>query len=64
VHEGIEALVGIFMPFVGEMEVDHRGFELGMAQVALDEPGIHAGFKEMGGVGMPARIHTLLIMRR
>ena len=24
-----------------------------MSQVALDEPGIHAGFKQMGGVGMP-----------
>ena len=52
-HEGIEALVGIFLAFVGEREVDHRGFELRMAHGALDEPGIHAGFKEMGGVGMP-----------
>jgi len=64
VHEGIEALVGIFMPCVGEMEVDHRGFELGMAQVALDEPGMHAGFKEMGRKGVPTLIVTLLIIRR
>ena len=35
------------------MEVDHRGFELGVPQVALDEPGIHAGFEQMGSVGMP-----------
>ena len=24
-----------------------------MSQVALDQPGIHAGFEQMGGVGMP-----------
>src|SRR5712691_8043329 len=24
-----------------------------MPQVALDEPGIHTGFKQMGGIGMP-----------
>jgi hypothetical protein len=64
VHEGIEAFVSLFVPFMGEMEVDHGRFELGMAQVALDEPRIHARFKEMGGVGMPERISTLLIIRR
>ena len=52
-HEGVEALVGIFLPFVGEVEGEHGGFELGVAQVALDEPGVHAGFEQMGGVGMP-----------
>lgn len=52
-HEGVAALVGIFLPFLGEVSVDHRGFELGMSQVALDETGIHAGFEQMGGVGMP-----------
>lgn len=52
-HEGVEALVGLFMAFVSEVEVDHRGFELGVSQVALDEPGMHAGFEQMGGVGMP-----------
>jgi hypothetical protein len=45
VHEGVEALVGLFLAFVGEMEVDHRGFELGVSQVALDEPGIDASFE-------------------
>ena len=52
-HEGVEALVGIFMPFVGEVYIDHGGFEWCMPQVALDETGIHAGFEEMGGVRMP-----------
>jgi len=52
-HEGIEALVGIFMPFVGEVEVNHGGFELGMSQGALDEPGIDTRFEQMGGRRMP-----------
>ena len=38
---------------MGEVEVEHGGFELGMAQVALDEPGVHARFEQMGGVGRP-----------
>ena len=41
------------MALVGEVEVDHRGCELGVAQGALDETGIDTGFEQMGGVGMP-----------
>jgi hypothetical protein len=52
-HEGVETLIGIFMAFVGEVSGDHRSFELGVTQGALDETGIDAGFEQMGGVGMP-----------
>jgi hypothetical protein len=52
VHEGVETLVGLFMPCVGEVEGDHRGVELGVPQGALDEPGIDASFEQRGGVGM------------
>ena len=41
------------MPFMGEVEVEHGGFELGMPQVALDEPRIDPGFQQMGGIRMP-----------
>ncbi len=41
------------MPFVGEVEVEHRGFELGVPQVALDESGVDPGFEQMGSIGMP-----------
>ena len=34
-------------------KVEHGGFELGVPQGALDETGVHAGFEQMGGVGMP-----------
>jgi hypothetical protein len=51
-HEGVEARIGLCMPFVGEVSVEHGGFEVGMAQVALDEPGGHAGFEQRGSVRM------------
>ena len=52
-YERGEALVGIFMPCVGEVSIDHGRLELGMSQGTLDEPGMHAGFEEVGGVRMP-----------
>ena len=48
--ESIEARVGVFMPCVGEVKGEHGGFELGMPQVALDEPRIDPGFQQMGGI--------------
>jgi hypothetical protein len=51
-HEGGETLIGLFMAFVGEVEGDHGGFELGVPQVALDETRVHARFEQMGGGGM------------
>jgi len=49
----VETLVGLFKPLVGAVEGDQRGFELGVPQGALDEPGMHAGGKERGSVRMP-----------
>jgi hypothetical protein len=33
-------------------EIEHGGFEAGVAQVALDDAEIDAGFEEMGGVAL------------
>ena len=52
-HEGVEALVGLFLPCVGAVEGAHRGCEVGVPQVTRDEPGIDARFQQRGGVGMP-----------
>ena len=51
-HESIETLISLFMPFMGEVEGEHGGFELGMSQVALHEAGMHASFEPMGGIRM------------
>jgi hypothetical protein len=45
---------------LGEVEIEHGGFETGVAQVALDDAQVDAGFEEMGGVGMAQRIIILL----
>ena len=34
------------------MEIDHGGFELGMAHVSLDEPQVDSGFEKMSGIGV------------
>jgi hypothetical protein len=48
-HAGVEALGGLFLPFVGAVEGDPRDVALGVAEVALDEPGGHAGCEQRGG---------------
>jgi hypothetical protein len=49
----MEALIGLFMAFGGEVSRDHGGVAWGGPQGALDEPRLHAGCEQMGGVGMP-----------
>ena len=34
------------------MEIDHGGFELGMAHVSLDDPQVDSGFEKMSGIGV------------
>ena len=51
-HYLIDQQAGILLAFLGKVEIDHGGFELGMAHVSLDDPQVDAGFEEMGGIGM------------
>jgi hypothetical protein len=51
-HYLIDQLTGILLPLLGKVEIDHGGFELGMAHVSLDDPQVDAGFEEMGGIGV------------
>jgi hypothetical protein len=53
VHEGVEALVGVLMPCVGEVEGEHGRCEWGVPQGARDESGVHPGCEPMGSLGMP-----------
>ena len=56
-HHVIDQLTGILLALLGEVEIEHSGFELGMAHVALDDAQIDAGFEEVGGVGMAKRVY-------
>ena len=40
------------MSFLGKVEIDHGGFELGMAHVSLDDPQVDSGFEKMSGIGV------------
>jgi hypothetical protein len=51
-HHLIDQLAGIFLALLSKMQVDHGGFELGMAHVPLDDAEVDAGFEEMGGIAM------------
>jgi hypothetical protein len=51
-HYLIDQLTGILLTFLGKVEIDHGGFELGMAHVSLDDPQVDSSFEKMGGIGM------------
>src|SRR5262247_1800990 len=56
-HHVIDQLAGILLALLGEVEIEHGGFELGMAHVALDDAQVDSGFEEMSGVGMTQRVY-------
>src|SRR6266404_4656378 len=51
-HHVVDQLAGIFLTFLGQVKIEHGGFEASMAHVALDNARVDAGFQEMGGVGV------------
>lgn len=51
-HYLIDQLTGILLPFLGKVEIDHGGLELGMAHVSLDDPQVDSGFEKMSGIGV------------
>ena len=53
----IDQLVGVLLTLLGEVEIEHGGFQLGMAHVALDDAQVDTGFEEMGGVGMAKGVY-------
>src|SRR5262245_20067929 len=57
-HHVIDQLAGILLALLGEVEIEHGGFELGMAHVALDDAQVDSGFEEMSGVGMTQRVYS------
>jgi len=45
---------------LGEVEIEHGGFEAGVAHIALDDAQVDAGFQQMGSVAVAQRIIILL----
>jgi hypothetical protein len=59
-HHVIDQLAGVLLALLGQVEIEHGGFESSMAHVALDDAQVDTGFQEMGGVGMAQGIIILL----
>jgi len=51
-HDGIDALDGIFLALLGQVEVPHGGFEARMAHLSLHGPEIDTGFEQMRGIAV------------
>ena len=51
-HHGIDNVIGILQAFVGKMEIDHGGLDVGVTEILLDDPKIDSGFEQMSGIGM------------
>ena len=51
-HDGIDALDGIFLALLGQVEVQHGGFEARMAHLSLHGPEIDTGFEQRRGLAV------------
>jgi hypothetical protein len=51
-HHVVDQLAGIFLAFLGQVKIEHGGFESSVAHVALDDTQVDTGFQEMSGVAM------------
>jgi hypothetical protein len=43
-HHVVDELRGIFLALLGQVEIEHRSFEAGVAEVALDDAQVNPGF--------------------
>jgi hypothetical protein len=57
-HDGIEALDGIFLALLGQVEIPHGGFESRMAHISLNGPEIDTGFEQMRGIAVAKGVNT------
>lgn len=55
-HEYVDALGGIFVALVRQMEGEHGGFAVGMAHVPLHSAEVDARFEQRGGLGLAERM--------
>ena len=51
-HHVVDQLAGVFLALLGQVKIEHGGFESSMAHIALDDAQIDAGFQEMSGIGV------------
>ena len=57
-HQPIDRIDGGLAHLRREMGVDLRGPGARVAQIHLDDAKVHSGFQQVGGVGVPQRVHV------
>jgi hypothetical protein len=51
-HQIVDYLISVFIAFIGKMQIDHSGFETGVAEVFLYASQVDACFEEMSSIGV------------
>jgi len=51
-HQIVDFLPGILLPLVGQVEVNHGGFQPCMAEELLNAAQVDSGLQQMGGIGV------------
>jgi hypothetical protein len=51
-HYFIDQLTGVFLAFLGKMQIDHGGLQPGMSHVSLDDSEVDACLQKMGCIGV------------
>jgi hypothetical protein len=51
-HYVVDQFIGVFLSFLGKMQIDHGGLQPGMSHVSLDDPEVDACLQKMGGIGV------------
>ena len=52
IHERIDVGERIFLPLVGQVQIDHGGLQAGVPQILLNEAQVDPGLEQMGGIGV------------
>ena len=52
----MDEVVGIRLPFLGQVQIDHRRLEAGMTHVFLDHAKVNTCLQQLGGIGVAKRM--------
>ena len=49
-HDIVNYLERVVLPFAGQMQVDHGGFEIAVTEITLNRPDMNTGFQKMSRI--------------
>jgi len=51
-HFRVDDPVCIFLSLIGQMQINHGGFQAGMAEISLNDSEVDSGLEQVGGIGV------------